>query len=53
MLSAKQRKRTGKRSSIESMKNLMGKDVLILLSCGQKKLESLHNGDVLDVVFNR
>lgn len=53
MLSAKQRKRTGKGSSIESMKNLIGKAVLILLSCGQKKLESLHSGDVLDVVFKR
>lgn len=54
MLSAKQgKKKTEKERSIESMKNLIEKDVLILLSCGQKQLESLHGGDVLDMVFKR
>lgn len=54
MLSAKQgKKKTEKERSIESMKNLIEMDVLILLSCGQKQLESLHGGDVLDMVFKR
>lgn len=46
-------KKTEKERSIESMKNLIEKDVLILLSCGQKQLESLHSGDVLDMVYKR